>query len=271
MSGSVNTDLDTLFTFLYVPLDDDATKALKSAREDSTDYANRVAFRVVLSAIEGLISLLKQHVLKVDPHLTEAERVLLLEKTYILDECGNPKDKPNFLKVSDNLLFAWKMCFRRTEPTFSPDQKCDGWRFFKESVRVRNRITHPKKPSDLHVSQGELRDLQTAYEWIKGTTFKSSTVLSNITLSMFQRLDSNLSPNVLDWLERFVLAKFVEPTLSSDGRLLWPANEQIDEDILSMLLKQGLAQKVGDEVFINKLCSVYLQWRHMDSAEEEME
>jgi hypothetical protein len=41
----------------------------------------------------------------------------------------------------------------------------DGWEIFRRSLKVRDRLTHPKRAADLLVADDELTDLMQVWEW----------------------------------------------------------------------------------------------------------
>jgi hypothetical protein len=53
------------------------------------------------------------------------------------------------------------------------DQSGDGWPSFKASIKLRNRITHPKRLADFNVSDEEVRTLHRAVEWWSCTIYRT--------------------------------------------------------------------------------------------------
>jgi len=47
-------------------------------------------------------------------------------------------------------------------PTFFSDS---GWSEFQKAVNVRHRLTHPKKNTDMNISDAELTSLHEAVRW----------------------------------------------------------------------------------------------------------
>ncbi len=111
------------FLELYKPLIKDVHTAFKRADEDPTAFNRRSTFRAVFSAIEGIIWLVKDQLIvglhTEDGLYSRAETALLFEESYQLDERGNAVTRQRFLRVSQNLLFAWRMYFRDVLPEFS--------------------------------------------------------------------------------------------------------------------------------------------------------
>lgn len=194
-----------LFDQLYRPLVEDAHRALKVANENPTPYNMRVAFRVVFSAIEGLIWILKQNII-VGLHLEDGiyslgEIAFLKEEAYQLKNRGEVEAKQRFIRVSENLLFAWKMYFRGVLPDFSPTLDGEGWKGLQHSLKARNRITHPRSPSDLDVNQDDLKALSDGFDWVVRTTFQNmARALLRMRACRFEYLKKCLSVPALTFL-----------------------------------------------------------------------
>jgi hypothetical protein len=52
-----------------------------------------------------------------------------------------------------------------TEPTFFAD---NGWNEFQKAAAVRHRLTHPKRNSDVDVTDDELKSVEEAFRWYFG-------------------------------------------------------------------------------------------------------
>jgi hypothetical protein len=85
--------------------------------------------------------------------------------------------RPFFLPTLDNLTYALEEFAYWNWADYKIDRKPDGWFNLCKAIRIRNRITHPKSPTDLHISDPELSVLHNATENFKhfvAETFHSS-------------------------------------------------------------------------------------------------
>ena len=72
--------------------------------------------------------------------------------------------KPAFQQIAKNLLFAIKIFakVRGVEPVCTELPPV-----VPAAIRIRNRLTHPKKASDLNLSAGELKIVASAIQWLQ--------------------------------------------------------------------------------------------------------
>jgi hypothetical protein len=90
---------------------------------------------------------------------------MLRGETYELDDSGDVPTKPQFQQLTRRLRFSFRSFARTYGIPFSLNVGSDGWRLFREAVDIRNRITHPKQPADLDVSDDDLEVCRKAHSW----------------------------------------------------------------------------------------------------------
>lgn len=140
----------------------DAEKDL--ARDDSP-FRRRAYVRATFASVEGFVFALKRIALT-KPHLFEpGELTLLLEKEHVLTNMGDVRPRPRFLRVDDNLRFAFKafMRFHGSDDALDTGQ---GWAAFQKAITIRNRVTHPKRIEDLSISDDDVRTIRQAAHWL---------------------------------------------------------------------------------------------------------
>lgn len=251
------------FAELYEPLMKDVHLALKKAKDDPTFFNRRVAFRAAFSAVEGIVTLLKDQLLAGTGDYSTAEIALLREEDYQLDGRGNAITRTRFLRVADNLLFTWKLFFKGVLPDFAPDLAGDGWRCFLSSLSVRNRITHPRSGSDLEPSEKDMENLGTAFDWVFRTTFQNmAAAILRLREEKYELLDRVLPQRVRQCLDEL----YAQETVSVEAMQpfvhdLALTDTTIDKDIISMLAKCDLAQVQDGRVILAADCVSYMKWR----------
>lgn len=111
----------------------------------------------------------KQRVLYLQDHghgkFRTAELVLLREIQPEIDDTGKVKEKKKYLRLIDNYRFAIRMFCKATGIEFELPTNNDGWTAFKDTVDLRNRITHPKNISEVEISDEQFQRAVTAYKW----------------------------------------------------------------------------------------------------------
>ncbi len=125
----------------------------------------RLYVRTLVSLIEAMLATLKQDALRVGETLSDAERLLLREGTFDLNDKGEAFERPFIAALPKSLKFAIR-CFAKAHGlTRLPDYSGAGWHEFQELVRIRNRLTHPKDASALEVTDEEMAIADRAEFW----------------------------------------------------------------------------------------------------------
>lgn len=152
---------------------------LATRAESQTE--RRSIVRSGFAAVEGFIHFIKETILD-DLHLNPdlhsvAEVAMLREETYGVDRGGEIQTQPKFIPTDANLRFTIKMWCRGTSDG-NLDLSGRGWQAFKSSLEVRNRLAHPKRLSDLTVTDSEMRAFIEGLNWfLKTVAEKISEVL----------------------------------------------------------------------------------------------
>jgi hypothetical protein len=122
----------------------------------------RAYFRTAFTYIEAIVFQLKRlSVSEVDSSVrfTAAEVALLNEETYSLRNNGSPRTQSAHLPLLDNMRFTANMFSKAHRSTFDRTYDDQGWRDLREAQTIRNRITHPKSPTELEVSGSEMMEI----------------------------------------------------------------------------------------------------------------
>lgn len=129
----------------------------------------RQFFRSMFACIEGAVWLFKQDCLQQHERgytvFTTAELCALSEVAPTVDGHGFIQELPANLRFMPNLRFAFQ-CHARAfdyEPVLQVGDH--EWGDLHDSVKVRNRLMHPKQLSSMHVSDDEIRRAQGALKW----------------------------------------------------------------------------------------------------------
>lgn len=141
---------------------------IKSIGPGSSQIQRRSVIRSAFATVEGTVNMIKQVILS-DLHLnpglhSEAEVAMLREESYLIDDQGNARNQPKFIPTDANLRFAIKMLCRGTNDGLL-DLSSEGWQAFRSSLKLRNRLLHPKQIIDLNVSDNEVFEFLKAMRW----------------------------------------------------------------------------------------------------------
>jgi hypothetical protein len=125
-----------------------------SPEMDSRERRNFV--RAVFAAIEGILWSVQGELLNTAERvLTEAERHYLKDESVRL----NDKGKVEISKAKTTLaqrVYLVTSLVARVRPECTVDLESAGWRDLQNSLKLRDRLTHPKLRSDLDISDGEV-------------------------------------------------------------------------------------------------------------------
>jgi hypothetical protein len=139
-------------------LHQDTDKAWDEQMGDGdTPYKRRTFVRTIFGEVEGVIHAIKQSCLHSPLSCySSAELAMLKEETYSVNDKGQASVGQAKIRFEANFHFALEMLVRGTSLPAKIDKGGEGWQAFKEALRVRDRLMHPKKIADLDVSDQEL-------------------------------------------------------------------------------------------------------------------
>jgi len=154
-----------------MPMLDDARWAEGALDQDDSQYTRRAYIRSMFALIEGTIWILKQSLLQAIEEIgltskfQPGERELLSDTTYELKNNGQIKEQTKFLKLTDNLKFTYAALGRHTNVKPDLGTGTVAWENFTTAITIRNRITHPKSPDDLSISDSEIEICREVTHW----------------------------------------------------------------------------------------------------------
>lgn len=135
-----------------------------TGRDVSSSIWRRIFIRSLFAYIEGTCYRLKQDV-KLFKKYSPQEDSIISEKTYVLDEKGSVKERDLYLRPQENLRFAFRIYAGCFGSGFKLKTDGNGWNAYKNALKIRNRIIHPKKNNDLKISDGEWAYIINAHTW----------------------------------------------------------------------------------------------------------
>jgi len=128
----------------------------------------RMLIRSMFATIEGIVYCMKQVACEANMAtgpLTLDELLVCKEIAIGLKSSGEVDVSSMRLKFESNLKFAFAACAKALHQSFELDTNCRGWNRLVQSVKVRNRLAHPKRSSDLELTDDELGHAIEAYQW----------------------------------------------------------------------------------------------------------
>jgi hypothetical protein len=158
---------------LLRPLFDDIAEYEQLLDRSDTQFARRAFVRAAFAFNEGYLYWLKGALLNQvfgtaqrTGNIDVTKIALLSDKTYKVDANGRIKAEQNrmpFLNYCAFILRTAAECWGVDPEAIFSD---NGWNDMQAALRLRHRITHPKKPEDLEVTDAELRSVSEGHRWL---------------------------------------------------------------------------------------------------------
>lgn len=175
------------FTEMSTELNFDLNELWSQDFKNNSQVIRRAYCRALFSKIDGINSLLKQHAERFgDP---DDETLLLLQDKKISKD--TKQKVKSFRRPPDDLFFAietfaWTIA---GEPMIN--RNSEGWKKFEEAVKIRNRITHPKKKQDLIISNEDIKLLHKIEHWHDTQIIEILSFISKSLKKMAKTLKRN--------------------------------------------------------------------------------
>lgn len=145
-------------------------------QDDDSQTSRRAYVRTVVTFLEGAITLmrtgtvafldaLKELPPECRPHITPADTAVLSERTYRLNEKGEAKGMPMKLSTAESLRFHFDLVSKIAHLRNPLDPTSRGWSDLRATIKVRDRLTHPRIPNSMAVSDEELVRCKSAETW----------------------------------------------------------------------------------------------------------
>ena len=115
---------------------------------------------VLFSTAEYLLASRDVYGLKFAP----AEEMALTEMSYVVQD-GKVATRPQYAQLKDRTRLILHAVGRISPTPLKIDYSGVGWAAFQDSIKMRNRITHPKDAAACAISDAEMSTLWTGEGW----------------------------------------------------------------------------------------------------------
>jgi hypothetical protein len=149
----------------------DVAAAVRQLASEDNPFHRRTLVRTLFAAVEGFAYMLKNELLESGDTsvFSAAELAMLREEAYAVDSKGEAYTQPKFVPTDVNFRFALNMYVRETGTPFKPRLGDGGWEAFKQALKIRHRLVHPKSTESMIVHDDELKTVFRAYDWFHVT------------------------------------------------------------------------------------------------------
>ncbi len=132
------------------------------------EYHARQLIRAIFAFIEALTFSVKVraagYCLSHERDISDGERFFAVDIEHRLTEKGEVIERAAHIRLADNIRFAFALQEKALEIAEPFDPSIEWWSCLQSSIRVRDRLTHPKLPEDVDVTGGEIVAALKAYE-----------------------------------------------------------------------------------------------------------
>ena len=167
-------DLEALPKFFKI-LANDVIIAEGKLDQAEPQFRRRSYVRAVFALIEGMTFAMKQftlaaHEQRDDSTFSPKELARLQGKQNYRDCKGIVQKVRRSDGIADDLKFAFKTFAQARGSTYTLKTSGREWQLFKEAIKLRNRITHPKAGDDLTICDEEMKKIQKVAAWYRKVT-----------------------------------------------------------------------------------------------------
>jgi len=154
-----------------------------------TQTARRDVVRTSLAAIEGMTWVAREHVrtaLASVEHLSPIADLALREQAYTVSDNGQVAIRSQGLPLLTTIRLVVSQA-SILSPELAVEFATSGWADLRQSVNIRNRITHPKPGQEFTVSDEDLVAVASAVSWLVATL---DYVMTSTNLALTRYNDS---------------------------------------------------------------------------------
>ena len=156
---TLQDDYERTYIEVLVLADELHRKSTKRLRKEYEFHARQFV-RAVFAYIEAVTFSLKArsawHCIKKKIGITPEERYFATDIEYQIDDKGSVVEGVAKIPLAKNIRFGISLA-RRAYGVGEPfDASSSWWSSMKASIKVRDRLTHPKWPDDLDISETEV-------------------------------------------------------------------------------------------------------------------
>jgi hypothetical protein len=190
---------DQLGRTFYGILGYDAVDAMMKMEADDGQSSRRDFVRAAFAAIEGWLWNYRQEVQDIVGScraFSALEESALAEISYAISDTGALQEQARYLPITNMFRFVTRIAEAQCGQQLVDFSSAD-WANFKQSIAIRNRITHPKSIEDLMLSDADIGHVKSALSWLFGVivsgTEKLKLILEDHVQAMREVADALLA------------------------------------------------------------------------------
>lgn len=146
-------------------ISEDYKTMLENIKKDFILFRKRTYVKTVFQYIEGILFAMKRIILEHLDDLKDSDIIRLQEYKMVGSSIDKLKEEPVWLSLEENIKFTFNKYGKVRAQNYQTKFDCAEWGIFKECMKIRNRITHPKHSDDMIISEEELSKIKTSHDW----------------------------------------------------------------------------------------------------------
>lgn len=164
--------------WLWGSFHNEQVRLLPLIDKSKSNESNRTYLRSFFSMVEGITYRIRQILLarhQLNNIILKPEQIIVLSEISIeLKDNGNIKTRQKFYDLRSMMLFTYKTYCELYKKLDIYKRFLSDIRFndFNESIKMRNRITHPKSGRDVFINGNDILIVMSAGEWFHNFTFE---------------------------------------------------------------------------------------------------
>ena len=150
-------------------------KIIEKKMPPTNAVSRRIAIRSLFSSVEILLSEISVNLINMvrppvvgasheEKHRYFLELCALSDISYEIRQNGTLVIKAPRIQFENRVLFVLNLLDKTIGRQVKP-KEIEGWQEFQDSIKIRNRITHPKTKDDLAVSQEDYDTVIRGFQW----------------------------------------------------------------------------------------------------------
>ena len=100
--------------------------------------------------------------------LSEGDISMIFEESFYVAENGKVKVRPNYIESTRNFRFSLRIFAETHGLNYAHIFNEKGWDAYREGLKIRNRLTHPKANADLIITDEEHEIIYEVFDWFFG-------------------------------------------------------------------------------------------------------
>jgi hypothetical protein len=147
------------------------SRNITNAISEQEDTNRRFYIRAIFAFIEAVVEQHKRLLLKLHERKYIKLKVgyyeVLSERIFTTSDRGNVTSKDQYLQLQRKIRTVYRAAGESFDEEMVLNFGDNGWQIFRDAIKIRNRITHPKTREDCEIETEDLETIELGEEWFR--------------------------------------------------------------------------------------------------------